>query len=193
MKLSTPMVIGLAAVGGVVGYLLATSLASGWAIVLGLTLTVIALGFSLANLRSNRRVTNASAAERDAALTQLPPSGRSRILVYRQGFVGKALGIDVTLDGAVVAQLKAPRFTALDVAPGVHRIGTRLSGTAKLQNRDTEVSVEVAAGETAAVRMEMAMGLGKNQIDLIPVTTVEAAPALRRMTMVLPETIPAAA
>lgn len=186
MKLPLPVVIGLGVVAGLFGLWISMN-APAW-----VTLLVIAVGFgavmfSLANLRSNRTVTNASAAEREALLTAGPPAGRGRIIVFRQGFIGKALGVDVTLDGVEVAQLKAPRFVALDVVPGEHVVGTAFKGTAKMQNRDVELPVVVGAGETVAVRMTFDLTLGKNEVTLAPVAYADVKRALSGMTMVRPD------
>lgn len=106
-------------------------------------------------LSGNRRVPLADDAERARALLGAE-GGQAQLLVFRQGFVGKLAGVDVLVDGAVATQLKSPRFAALSVMPGRHELVATVQG-----KRTDPVAVEVAAGETAALRIDMAIGRAK--------------------------------
>lgn len=126
-----------------------------------MTWTYAILGMSLAavggaiwlGLRNNRKVATASDGEKQAILSTPPAPGMARLIVYRDGFVGKMAGVDILLGDAVVAQLKAPRFTALDLPPGAHILG------AMVQNKTHgPLPVALAPGEVAIVHIVMSIG-----------------------------------
>lgn len=73
--------------------------------------------YLLANLAGNRKQKAADPAAKSAALALRPEEGQALLIVYREGFVGKAAGLDVEVDGRTVVQLKSPRFAAVPLAP----------------------------------------------------------------------------
>lgn len=121
---------------------------------IGLSFGVVA-GMIYLALSGNRAVALADDAARRAALT--PVNNESaRLLVYRQGFVGKLAGVDVQVDGAVRTQLKSPRFAALSVAPGRHTL------VAEVQNKRSDpLELTLAANDTVAVQIVMTLGKPK--------------------------------
>lgn len=141
-----------------------------WApVFIGLSLGAVAGAIALA-LKGNRKVAMADGAARTAALRDVQDGG-ARLLVVRQGFVGKLAGVDVAVDGTVRTQLKSPRFAALALAPGRHAV------TASVQGKTTDpVTLDLAPGETAALRIEV--GLGKvaiqREADVVALRTVLA-------------------
>ena len=82
-----------------------------------------------------------------------PAAGAAQLLVYRQGFVGKLAGVDILVDGEVATQLKSPRFAALMLTPGRHELMAEVQG-----KRTKPLPIDLASGETAAVRVNMAIG-----------------------------------
>ena len=141
---------------------------------------------ALRNLSGNRPVQIGSATERQAALALSSLPGQATLYVYRRGFVGRALGIDVAVDGRTMAQLKAPRFTCPTLAPGPHRLAAI---TAQGVAQATPASTELVAdpGGILVFRIELAMGARRGTIRLVPVPLNEARAALERMPMVLPD------
>lgn len=103
-------------------------------------------------LSNNRKMPLADDAERARALLG-PGDGGAQLLVVREGFYGKASGIDVSIDGTVRTQLKSPRFAAIDLAPGRHEVQAELQ-----RRRSVPLVVELAAGETRVVRLKLGMG-----------------------------------
>ena len=132
--------------------------------------------YILFNLSGTRKETKADAAALADALGFAAPAGRARVYVLRTGFAGKAAGMNITIDGAVVAQLKSPRFTVIDVAPGAHEVRARFSGGAGTQNRECSVGIDVPAGSVTVLRISVALGLIKNQL-LIAAVPLEGARA----------------
>jgi len=144
--------------------------------------------FILANLAGNRKVAAASAAERDQALSLTPPAGQGQLLIYREGFVGKAAGMNVTVDGVVRAQLKSPRFVVLPVSPGSHRVGAGFGGLAGAQNNAGDEAVQVGGGQTVVMRASLSMGMLKNTVRLERIDDHEGVRRkLANVTMVKPE------
>lgn len=121
---------------------------------IGLSLGVVAGAMYLA-LARNRRVPIADAATRDVALRSVA-DGSARLIVFRQGFVGKLAGVDIHVDDVVATQLKSPRFAVLVLAPGRHVIRSQLQS-----KRSDPLTIDLAENETAAV--EIVVGLGKSR------------------------------
>lgn len=106
-------------------------------------------------LSGNRKLPLADDAARARALAG-PEGGQAQLLVVREGFVGKLAGVDVLVDGVAATQLKSPRFAALALAPGRHEV------VATVQGKSTEaVPLDLSAGETAVLRIDMAIGRAK--------------------------------
>lgn len=145
------------------------------------------VAYLLANLAGNKKVAKASAAERHEALKLEPPAGQALLVVYREGFVGMAAGLNVTVDGKVRAQLKSPRFVVLPLEPGVHEVNAGFGGLAGPQNNAGIVRLTIAAGEVAVLRATLAMGAFKNSVNLQLAEDAAGARAkLANMTMVKP-------
>ncbi len=155
-------------------------------VVLGLTVTT-----SLARVGGNRAERRVGDAERAAALTPAP--GRALIVVMRQGFAGKALGVDVAVDGRSAVQLRSPRASAIRVAPGAHTVAAQLPGPAGGAGGEP-LRVEVAAGEVAVVTVRMVLGMTRNTVAVERAADPAAArSALWSMALVEPEPGAAAA
>ena len=119
------------------------------------------LTFFFLQMRSgNRKEARVDDAARQAALAASVPAGQALLFVYREGFAGKAVGWNVALDGAALAQLKSPRFTCTSIQPGKHVLAVNLGlgGFAGTQNKPTEVFFEARAGEVLIYAMKSKMG-----------------------------------
>jgi len=144
--------------------------------------------YLLANLAGNRSGPSATADQRAKALAAQPPAGKALLYLYREGFVAKLAGMNVSIDGRVVAQLKSPRFTCITVAPGTHVVTAGFGGLAGPQNKTSELTVEIAPDSIAALRMTMQMGMLQGSVAIVQQT--DLAPVLRvlaGMTMISPD------
>lgn len=140
------------------------------------------------NLAGNRNVDLASDEARRAALSLTPPTGQALLMVYRDGFVGKAAGLNLSLDGRPLAQLKSPRFTAVAVTPGDHQLIAAFGGLAGPQNNAGDLRFNAAAGETLIYKASVSMGAIKNTVKLERQPDAAAVVAkLQRMPMVASE------
>ena len=59
------------------------------------------------NLQTNRKVADATPEQRAEALAFAPVAGKTALYVFRNQFVGRAVGINVLIDGREVTQLHA--------------------------------------------------------------------------------------
>jgi hypothetical protein len=127
-----------------------------------LYLIPMALGFSVFSLLQIRSGTTKEApvddATREAALSAVAPAGQALVYIYREGFVGKAVGWDVTLDFANLAQLRSPRFTQTTVPAGPHTLRVSVSGVANANNKPGETTFEAQSGEVIVFALKSKAG-----------------------------------
>jgi hypothetical protein len=149
----------------------------------------VIVGYLMANLQGTKASPAASDEQKAAALAMRPAAGKGLIIVHRQGFVGKAAGMEVVLDDRLLGQLKSPQFTAVEVDPGAHRLEFGFVGLAAAQNKREVVPVTVSEGQVVAWRATISMGMGKNTIRVERDDSVATlAEDLRRMKMIAPAT-----
>lgn len=142
--------------------------------------------YVLWNLSGNRKIAAASAAQRAQALSFTPPEGQALIYVVRKGFVAKAAGMDIAVDGALRAQLKAPQFTCLVVAPGSHKLTAALGGGAGAQSKALSEHLTLAPGEVLGLRLAVKMGAIDGSVASIPLSADELRQTIGGMKMVAP-------
>ena len=104
----------------------------------GLTLaaSIGGITFFILHLRSgNRCVAQADSDARARALAFGCPPDRALVFFVRSGFAGGAVGVDVAIDGKTLAQIKSPRFTCVQLAPGEHALSAHVGGSASALNQ----------------------------------------------------------
>lgn len=143
--------------------------------------------YIMANLAGNQKGVAASDADKLAAVSLTPPAGQALLIVMREGFVGMAAGLNVTVDGQVVAQLKSPRFTAIPLSVGSHEMELAFAALAGKQNKPAVERFGTGAGEVVVYRAKVAMGALQNTIALERIhADAELSTKLRGMTMTAP-------
>ena len=140
--------------GLVVYFVLRSLLGPGIMTILALIGVVIGGVIVWRNLQTNRKVADATPEQRTAALAFAPVDGKTALYVFRNQFVGQAVGINVVIDGREVAQLKSPRFTRILVTPGAHRIAG-YTGTNKKPADGDGLAFTATAGEVLVVKCEV--------------------------------------
>ena len=146
------------------------------------------VAYIFGNLAGNRKVATVDAAEKDAALALQPPPGKALLVVFREGFVAKLAGLNIAVDGKEFAQLTAPRFTVVSLAPGAHTLTCGFGGLAGPQSKPGTYAFEIAAGGVAAVGIGVAMGAIRGSMTFTPISDTDAMRAkLSRMPMVKAE------
>nr|WP_316628378.1 hypothetical protein [uncultured Brevundimonas sp.] len=145
--------------------------------------------YIMANLVGTKLGKTATPEQKQAALDLRPQvPDQALLIVYREGFVGKAVGLALALDDQYVAQLKSPRFTALSVAPGGHQLSMAFSGLAGNQNKPTLEGFVAAPGETVVFRATMQMGMTQNRIIVERISAdQDLVQRLKPMIMIAPE------
>lgn len=144
--------------------------------------------YIMANLAGTRRAKAASPEQKQAVLDFRPEPGQALLIIFREGFVGKAVGMDLSVDDRFIAQLKSPRFTAVSVAPGGHKVSMAFGGLAGKQNKPTVEGFIAKPGDVVAFRAVMQMGALKNRIVVERIESRETLSLrLKPMTMIAPE------
>jgi hypothetical protein len=146
------------------------------------------VAYIFGNLAGNRKVATADSAEKDSALHLQPPPGKALLVVFREGFVAKLAGLNVAVDGKEFAQLTAPKFTVVALAPGAHTLTCAFGGLAGPQSKSGTYNFEIPEGGVSAVGIGVAMGLVQGSMTFTPISDVNAARAkVSRMPMVKAE------
>ncbi|MBS0384590.1 MAG: hypothetical protein JSS00_04490, partial [Proteobacteria bacterium] len=118
------------------------------------------------NLSGNRRPAAASGDAKQRALAFIPTPGNAALYLVRTGFVGKMAGMNLAVDGREVAQLKSPRFTRVDVAPGAHTLRASFGGGLAGQTKASELAFSCADGEIVVMKLGMSMGVVQNPVRI---------------------------
>ena len=187
-KWLAPVLIGFA-VAALISFLLvfaaqAAGAKPDWTTYLpGFVFGVIA-AYAANNLTGNRRVRDADAATRAAALSFTPDAAHARLYLVRTGLVGLAAGMNVDLDGRDITQLKSPRFASLPIAPGAHVVRAGFGGGLSWQTNAAELAFDAHAGELIALHLKLHMGALKNSARIERVAIATLQDQLRQMRMV---------
>jgi len=188
MKSTLPLFFGALAAGAI-AFGLGVALSSrgvepgfvGIAVGVGIGAVVMLL---LNNLSGNRKAEQADPETRRKALAFEPAPDKAVLYLVRTGFVGKAAGMDVAIDGKTVVQLKSPRFARVELAPGAHKITASFSGGLASQTNPSQFDVVAVAGETIVLKLALGFGAVKAPISIERVEADAVRPQLPGMTMV---------
>lgn len=143
--------------------------------------------YIMANLAGNLKAKAATPEAKAAAVALRPEPGKALLIVFREGFVGKAAGLNVIVDGQPRAQLKSPRFTAIPLDPGLHEIETAFGALAGKQNRASHDTFSTVAGDVVIFTAKISMGALKNTISVERITPNQTiADRLSDMIMIAP-------
>ncbi len=147
-------------------------------------LLVLFVAYILWNLKGTKNATSMSAADKQAALTFTPPTDTAALYLVRTGFLGKAVGLTVTVDGQPVVQLKSPRFTRIELSPGQRVISGSFSGGAGAQNSPAEMVLNVTARQVVVLHFVAEMGMLKNAVKIEEWPVREASQKLPGITAI---------
>lgn len=182
------IVYGLAAIGGLVVYaVLRTFMGPEVVTILALLALIVGGVIVFRNLKTNRKVAEAAPAERLAALTFTPAADKAALYVFRNQFVGRAVGINVLIDGREVAQLKSPRFTRILLTPGAHRIAG-YTGTNKRPADGEGLEFNAEAGGVYIMKCEVEPQMVGVTIKYTPLSLEAARADVKKIArMVVPD------
>lgn len=179
---------GVAVVAGLVGYFVLRAVLGGEIMLIVGLIALVVFGVIVArNLGTNRKVAQASFQERDEALKFAPVAGKAVLYVFRNQFVGRAVGINVMIDGREVAQLKSPRFVRVLLSPGSHLIAG-YTGTNKKPADGEGLALVANAGDVYVAKCEVEAQMVGVSIKFTPLNIDAARADLQKITrMVVPD------
>ncbi len=182
------IIYGLAALAGLVVYFVLRSLLGGEIMLIVALLALVAGGVIVfRNFQTNRKVADATPEQRAEALAFAPVAGKAALYVFRNQFVGRAVGVNVLIDGREVAQLKSPRFTRILLTPGAHRIAG-YTGTNKAPAPGEGVELIANAGEVYVAKCEVEPQMVGVTIKFTPLALEAARADVQKITrMVVPD------
>ena len=179
---------GLAALAGLAIYFVLRSLLGAEIMIIVALLALIVGGVIVfRNFQTNRKVAEATFEQRAEALSLAPVAGKAALYVFRNQFVGRAVGVNVLIDGREVAQLKSPRFTRILLSPGAHRIAG-YTGTNKAPAPGEGVELIANAGEVYVAKCEVEPQMVGVTIKYTPLALDAGRGELQKITrMVVPD------
>lgn len=184
------LLYGAAAIAGVLVYgVLRAALGPAPMILLSIVILAIVGYIVWRNLQTNRTVIDASPEQRAAALAFAGDAGKAALYVYRSQFVGKAVGINVDIDGRQAAQVKSPRFTRVALTPGAHRLELYLGTPAQKKPGGYADELKVAAGDVVILKVEIEPQMVGVKIKASRVDAAKARGEIGTAKMVLPDLI----
>jgi hypothetical protein len=117
---------------------------------------LLVLVFAIRRVRSSsRKEVLLDNATRRSSLSAVAPAGQALLYIYRDGFNGRLVGWDVSLDGAALAHVRSPRFTQTTLGPGPHTLTVSLGDLAGTKNKPAEATFEAQAGDVIVIAMNM--------------------------------------
>jgi len=146
--------------------------------------------YILGNLAGNRSIASASGADRAAAIARTPPPGKMLLYVVREGFIARMAGLNISIDGRPVAQLKAPRFTLIALPARQTTLGAAFGGLAGAQSKPNEIVLEPPANGILVVKITIAMGLVQGSVKFAVAPDAEAARKSLASTTMTPADVP---
>lgn len=182
------VVYGLAGLIGVIAYFALRLLLGGEIMLIVALIGLAAAGVIIfRNLRTNRAVAEATPQQRVEALGFAPETGKAVLYIFRNQFVGRAVGVNIVIDGREAAQLKSPRFTRILLTPGVHRLAG-YTGTSKAPAPHGGVELTANAGEVYVAKCEVEAQMVGVTVKFTPLAPQTAhAEMLKIAKMVLPD------
>jgi len=133
----------------------------------------------------NRRVAKADAGARSEALAFSCAPDRSLLYIARTGFLGKAMGVNILVDGKTVTQLRTPRFAVVELAPGQHQLSAQIgNGDSAWSGAGGQFSTSLAAGSVTALHLAMKLGKFRSRWTFEPWSLDIAKSKLRSIEMV---------
>lgn len=182
------IVYGIAVVVGLILYGVLRALLRGEIMMILALIGLVAGGVIIfRNLKTNRKVADATPQQRTEALAFTPVPGKAALYIFRNQFVGRAVGINVMIDGREVAQLKSPRFTRVLLSPGAHVIAG-YTGTNKKPADGEGLALTANAGEVLVAKCEVEAQMVGVTIKYTPMSAEAARADIAKIAkMVTPD------
>jgi hypothetical protein len=182
--------IVLALVGAVLGIILLNVLRNlfgeGPVAIIWIAILITVIVVVVRNLATNRKVPDAAPELRTQALAFTPDPAKAALYILRTQFVGKAVGVNVMIDGREVAQIKSPRFTRILLTPGAHRVSGYV-GTNKKPGDSEGLALDAKPGEMLVIMCEVEPQMVGSVIKFKPLVLDHVRATLTKTRMVQPD------
>lgn len=147
-------------------------------LLLGVTGLVVVVGIVIFNLSGNRRTRTADPATVARALALRPEDGKAGLYLVRRGFLGRAQGIDFSINDVARGQIRGNQFLQIDLDPGRYHIDARGKGNAGATD------VTLAAGEVAIFKVTIAMAMTAGVVTFTPMPVPQGKLELAGATLI---------
>jgi len=131
----------------------------------------------------NRRIQRAADSQDVEAKEFRALSGYAVVYVFRDAFVGRSLGVDLTLDTVPIGQTRGSTFYRLAMAPGEHRLVSREVSA----SRSFEYRFAAVAGSQIFLEHRFRWGALTARHDIVAVNAEMARGRIKRCRLLLPE------
>ena len=176
---------GLAVLGGLVVYGVLRSVLGGEIVTLLSLIALVVVGVIMyRNLKTNRKIADAPPEARIDALTFTPEPGKAALYILRNQFVGRAVGINIEVDGKQITQLKSPRFMRLTLNPGPHRIVAYMGAPEKRKPGEALLEGNAQPGEVLILKTEIEPQMVGVTIKLTPLELEKSRADFQKTRMV---------
>jgi len=132
---------------------------------------------------ANRRIQRATDSQDVEAKAFRALSGYAVVYVFRDAFVGRSLGVDLTLDATPIGQTRGGTFYRLAMAPGEHRLVSRDVRA----SRCFEYRFAAVAGSQIFLEHRFRWGALTARHDLVAVNAESGRARVQRCRLLLPE------
>lgn len=184
----TLIVYGLAVIGGLIVYGVLRSVLGGEIVMLLSLVALVVVGVVIyRNLQTNRKIADATPEARTAALNFTPEPGKAALYILRNQFVGRAVGINIEIDGKQVTQLKSPRFVRISLTPGPHRIVAYMGTPDKKKPGEALLEGNAQPGELLILKTEVEPQMVGVTVKLTPVELEKVRTDFQKTRMVANE------
>ena len=181
----TLILYGLAIIAGFVFYAILRQTLGGEIVTLLSLVVLVVVGVIMyRNLQTNRKIADATPAERATALNFTPEPGKAALYILRNQFVGKAVGINIEVDGKQITQLKSPRFMRLNLTPGPHRIVAYMGTPDKKKPGEAILEGDAQPGEVLLLKTEIEPQMVGVTLKLTPLDLEKSRPDFQKTRMV---------
>lgn len=112
-----------------------------------------------------------------------PKAETASIYIYRTGsWSGAGNNWAMFVDGEKVCKLSNNRYIKVDVAPGKHRVSSKIGGIEVLK-KETDLEIDAEAGKSYFVACNVKQSLTRARLEMVEVTKSSADKQMEKMTL----------
>ena len=112
-----------------------------------------------------------------------PNAETATIYIYRTGsWAGAANNWAMFVDDKKVCKLSNNRYIKVEVAPGKHRVSSKIGGIEVLK-KETEIEIDAEAGKSYFVACNVKQSITRARLEMTEVTKSSADKQMAKMTL----------